>query len=187
MTDPGPLVDMLESTQPVDKLWITLWKGGGVLVKDAARIAAENLLESHWDLTFPVDPVAIADALKIKVQFTSLVPGVSGAIVAEDGNAEILIEESENYGRQMFTTAHELGHYIERLDKADTDYSFVERRTQKYSLHELYADVFAANLLMPESAFRSQWAASKSEYMLAAWFGVSPAAVLKRKEILQIE
>ncbi|MBH0054491.1 ImmA/IrrE family metallo-endopeptidase [Salinibacterium sp. SWN139] len=155
-----------------------------MLVKEAAKQAAVRTLEEYWDGSFPIDPVAIAEAHDIEVQFTPLVAGVSGAILAEPGEVVIVIDETENYGRQMFTCAHELGHYIERKDSGDEEFSFVERRTQKYDLHELYADEFAGNLLMPEDEFREQLTASDSVYLAASHFGVSPLAIEKRKERL---
>jgi len=157
-----------------------------MLVKDAAAIAAKEFLNEYWDGSFPVDPVSIARSLGIDVQITSLLPGISGAIVSQEGSASILIEEADTYGRQMFTCAHEIGHFQERKAQNDLDYSFVERRTSKYDLHELYADVFAANLLMPEDEFRAQWARTGSEYLVAGFFGVSPSAALARKERLKI-
>ena len=155
-----------------------------MLVKDAARLAAARVLTDRWDDSFPVDPVLIAESFNINVKFESLLPGISGAIVAEPGKVEILIEENENFGRQMFTAAHELGHFIERRDNGDSEYSFVERRTNEYDLHEFYADEFAGNLLMPEDEFRKVWQRYESEYMIAAHFGVSPSAALKRKKRL---
>lgn len=155
-----------------------------MLVKDAAALAAERVLSNCWDGSFPVDPVAIAEAHDVAVKFTPLIPGVSGAIIADGADVAIYVDNTENYGRQMFTTAHELGHFIERRQNGDTDYSFVERRTQNYDLHELYADEFAGNLLMPEADFREFWQISPSEYLAAARYGVSPSAVQKRKSRL---
>lgn len=157
-----------------------------MLVKEAAAIKAAQILEACWDGTFPVDPVAIAQSHGIEVDFAPLFPGISGAIIADPDSVQILVDATENYGRQMFTCAHELGHYFERRANGDDDYSFVERRSQDYDLHELYADEFAGNLLMPADDFRHFWAASPSEYLAAARYGVSPAAALKRKERLGI-
>ncbi|MDD0856707.1 ImmA/IrrE family metallo-endopeptidase [Arthrobacter alpinus] len=159
---------------------------GEMLVKDAARIAAARTLKDYWDGSLPVDPVAIAESMGISVEFSRLKPGISGAIIVEDGDARILLDESENYGRQMFTCAHEIGHYVERMANGDHEYSFVERRTQKYDLHEFYADEFAGNLLMPASNFTSTWKKMKSDNLMAANFGVTPAAAKKRREKLAL-
>ena len=158
-----------------------------VLVKEAARLAAVNTLEEHWDGQFPVDPVAVAQAKGLDVRFAILQDSISGAIVAEVGKKPLIIVDStENYGRQMFTVAHELGHYAEREAAGDHEYSFVESRGRKYDLHEFYADEFSANLLMPEKEFRARHNKFKSVNRVAAFFAVSPAAVLKRAERLGI-
>ncbi|CAH0231947.1 hypothetical protein SRABI26_02672 [Arthrobacter sp. Bi26] len=158
-----------------------------MLVKDAAKQAAIKTLAEHWDFEFPVDPVAIAQAKGLEVRFAELKNRISGAIVVEAGKTpQILVEARENYGRQMFTVAHELGHYAEREDAGDHEYSFIESRGRKYDLHEFYADEFAGNLLMPEAEFKSQYKKLKSVNMVAAFFAVSPAAVEKRAERLGV-
>jgi len=155
-----------------------------MLVKDAARKAAEETLKNYWDGSLPVDPVKMAEAMDITVDFAKLKAGISGAIVVQSGEATILIDESENYGRQMFTCAHEVGHYMERKANGDHEFSFVEERSQKYDLHEFYADEFAGNLLMPETEFRKAWAACRSDNLMSAKFGVTPAAITMRRRKL---
>lgn len=86
----------------------------------------------------------------------------------------------------MFTCAHELGHYVERKASHDSDFSFVERRSAKYDLHEFYADEFAENLLLPETEFRAKWKACKSDILMSSHFGVSTAAIKKRRDRLGI-
>lgn len=152
-----------------------------MLMKDAARRDAEWLLREHWDGTFPVDPVAIAEELGIEVIFGTLREGTSGAIIAEGEDVQILISEDDPMGRQTFTCAHELGHYQERRRARDPEYSFEDtRRPGEYDLHEFYADEFAGNLLMPERRFLDVYAHNIDERTLAAYFAVSPTAVRKR-------
>lgn len=158
-----------------------------MLVKKAARLAAEKALEQKWDGVFPVDPISIAHAYGLDVRFANLRDGVSGAIIAEPGQKTvILVDKSDNWGRQMFTVAHEIGHFVERSQKEDEEYSFVEERSRKYDLHEFYADEFAGNLLMPEKEFKSVYKKTHSDYLTAAHFEVSPGAVAKRRERLGI-
>lgn len=155
-----------------------------MLVKDAAALAAKRVLDEHWNGKFPVDPVRVAQALDMNVEFASLRAGLSGAIIAQNGQVDILIDATENFGRQMFTCAHEIGHYFERATKGDTDFSFTDERGTKYDLSEFYADEFAGNLLMPETPFRKAWKETRSPNYLSAHFGVSAAAVRKRMERL---
>lgn len=159
-----------------------------MLVKEAAKLAAQEVLKEHWDgTTFPIDPFEIADKLGMKVIVGSLRPELSGAIIAQPGDITILVEESDNFGRQTFTCAHELGHYFERKQAGDDEYSFVEVRLPgNYDLHEFYADEFAGNLLMPEAAFRADIKTHGSDYLAAAKFGVNPAAVRMRRKRLGI-
>jgi Zn-dependent peptidase ImmA (M78 family) len=155
-----------------------------MLVRDAARQAAERVRAEHWDGTFPVDPVSIARALDLEVKFTSMLPGISGAIVVRPDTAQVLIEDTEAYGRKMFTCAHEVGHYLERQAQNDRSYSFVEKRGGEYDLHEFYADEFAGALLMPAAEFQKQERLLGSDFLMASYFGVSPSAVQKRRERL---
>lgn len=159
-------------------------EGVQVLVKDAARQAANEVRSKYWDGAFPVDPVAIARSLNLDVKFTSMLPGISGAIVVRPGSAQVLIEDSDAYGRKMFMCAHEVGHFLERQAQDDQSYSFVEKRGGEYDLHEFYADEFAGALLMPDAEFRRQERLLGSDYLMASYFGVSPSAVQKRRERL---
>ena len=157
-----------------------------MLVKDAARIDAAEVLREHGGPTYPIDPFAIAKRLWFKVEITSLRPEISGAIVAKGPeDVTILIEESDAVGRQTLTCAHELGHFFERKRNGDLDFSFEEwREPGHYDLHEFYADELAGNLLMPEKRFKEVVRQHGSDYLIAAEFGVSPAAVRKRRQKL---
>lgn len=160
-------------------------EGGKVLVKEAAPRRARSILLNHWDKEYPVNPVDIAESLGISVKFADLKAGVSGAIIAKNrDNIEILVQASDSYERQMFTIAHELGHFAERLAHKDDEYSFVERRGKKYDIHELYANEFAGALLMPENKFRSIYEETGSAARTADFFEVSEVAVKKRLERL---
>ena len=128
-----------------------------VLVKDAARDAAEAALASYWRARpAPIDPVAIAEEMGIKVVRAPLDDGVSGMIVKRPGtDAVIYVERSDSDARQVFTVAHELGHFVERTQLGNEpmdEFAFVETRTPKHDVHEYFANEFAGNLLMPATA-----------------------------------
>lgn len=125
------------------------------LVKDLARAAADQILDEHWDGTLPVNPVAIAHQLGIRVWNAVLPEDESGRIVKEaDTPADIYLNRDEPALRKTFTVAHELGHYVERKAQADDEYSFVDLRGGRpMDAHEWYAEHFAANLLMPVADF----------------------------------
>jgi len=123
-----------------------------MLVKDAARLAATKVLEDHWSrYTFPVDPAQIALAMRLRVYRADLDFEISGYITKRTGSpAEIYLNANHSNLRQSFTCAHELGHYVERSDNHDEDFSFTDLRAgQKWTAHEFFANEFAGNLLMP--------------------------------------
>lgn len=171
-----------------------------MLVKDAAKDAAEKALKKHWDGVLPVNPVAIAESLGIDVQFATFSDELSGAIVAEDGDIKILLSDDDSLSRQIFTCAHELGHFFERREAKDNDYSFSdltpapvagdtfeEGRGGAWDLHEFYADEFAANLLMPADKFVPLFRQEVGVGTLADIFAVSRAAVQSRIRRLRKE
>jgi len=159
-----------------------------MLIMDAARQAAEEILEKHWDGTFPVNPVDIANQLEIDVKSARFKDAAtSGAIIATDANdVAIYFAKDDPVVRQVFTIAHEIGHFSERRAADDVEFSFVEKRhPSHYDLHEFYADEFAGNLLMPTRDFCSLWRNGKKVRDLASYFGVSDVAVRKRLERLR--
>jgi Zn-dependent peptidase ImmA (M78 family) len=159
-----------------------------MLIMDAARQAAEDVLDEHWDGTFPVNPVDIANRLDIEVKSARFKDAAtSGAIIATDvSDVAIYFAEDDPFVRQIFTIAHEIGHFSERRAVSDEEFSFVEKRhPSSYDLHEFYADEFAGNLLMPTREFCTLWNGGKKVQDLAKYFGVSGEAVRKRLERLR--
>jgi len=156
-----------------------------MLVKDAAKQAAQSVLDSHWDGVFPVDPSRIAGRLGIHVQRESLPEDTSGFIMKRKGeDARIFIEAKDSALRQNFTCAHELGHYIERTEVQkvpDEDFAFVDlRHARTHDVHEFFANEFAGNLLMPESEARRLHNLPWDAIRMAAHFGVSIPAMKTR-------
>ncbi|WP_062208698.1 ImmA/IrrE family metallo-endopeptidase [Demequina oxidasica] len=158
------------------------------LIKEVAREAADLVLDDFWDGEFPVDPMRIAEALQIEVWTANLGPDVSGKIVKEaNANARIYLNRDEIETRQNFTCAHELGHWWERRERGDTEFSFVEHRGQLRNAHEWYAEHFAANLLMPATEFTAECEDGARVRDLMRIFGVSRAAALQRCRSLGLE
>ena len=100
----------------------------------------------------------------------------------EDGGPAIIVNNNENISveRKIFTIAHELGHLI--LHKSSFDGEVAEENDKE----EKEADKFAAELLMPEKAFKKQWEAHSGISWIDAvmqikqYFGVSYKTVLYR-------
>lgn len=158
------------------------------LVWQDARDHARDVLDNYWDHKFPVGIATISKAMGVMPYQASLSPGISGMIVKKPNEqARAYVERSETETRRRFTLAHELGHYVERVDVSDdNDFSFAERREPgQYDLHEFYADEFAGALLMPEEPFMAMLNEGRSLIDIAARFGVSLDAARKRRERLK--
>jgi predicted transcriptional regulator len=146
------------------------------------------LLDATWarglpTIPLPVDPNAIAAELGIKVYIAGLDEGVSGVLRQASGRAaEIYLQSSDSPTRQRFTCAHELGHYVTRARAGDDDWEYVEHRallaSQGTNQDEIFANKFAANLLMPRAAIaEAVRGGTLSEAVLTAKFGVSSDAM----------
>lgn len=159
--------------------------------------AAQQLLLKAWDRDTdetprPVDPVFIAQQLGVKVYRSVLGPGVSGLLVKrpfQDPEIHLNAEDSET--RQRFTCAHELGHYIKRASTDDGEaWEWIDRRdtlsAQGTDANEVYANSFAANLLMPTGDVR-RLAKRMSAEALAVEFEVSLEAMNNRLAALHLQ
>lgn len=158
---------------------------------------ARELLERAWlkddppRLRLPVDPIAIARQLGIEVYTDyELPPEVSGMLRKRAGyeDPEILLNARDSRNRQRFTCAHELGHYTQRVKSGEDEaWEYVDRRdplsAQGQAPEEVYANQFAAELLMPRDAVDSR-AADSNAAVLALDFGVSGDAMRFRLENL---
>lgn len=153
--------------------------------------AAAELLQACWaDGRIPVDPVLIAHQLGVRVHRVSLPANHSGALVKrEGGDPVILLQEGDSTNRQRFTCAHELGHYVRRA--GDDAFGFVDLRSslseQGTNPEEIFANRFAANLLMPEDAVRERIGRNAPDIViLANEFQVSAEAMRFRLRNLGI-
>ena len=160
-----------------------------------AERAAQELLEAAWSpdaaggFLVPVDPYRIARRLGVRVHRVPLDEDVSGMLVKRpDLDAEIYINAGDSANRQRFSCAHELGHFDMRAStsKPGDEWGYVDRRGPSASRGtnraEIYANQFAAELLMPQQNVRRN--ADRSVTALAAEFGVSPGAMAYRLENL---
>lgn len=164
----------------------------------AAEAAAQSVLESYaagQPLTAPIDPVKIARSLGINVWSAKLDNNVSGELVklAPDTNADLDMYLNADHApvRQRFTCAHELGHYYRvLLSHPNLDLTFLFRRDDLSSCgtdrDEIYANQFAAALLMPEELVTVIHRALPDPVELAAQFNVSPQAMSNRLATLNL-
>jgi Zn-dependent peptidase ImmA (M78 family) len=128
-------------------------------------------------LPVPVQQIA-EDLLGLQVLEDSALGDVSGALLP--AAREIRLNAIEAETRKRFTLAHEVGHWIcHCLDRSDRP---VFCRHQDLALAtdralEREANLFAAELLMPEPDLRAAFRDQSDLKELAAEFGVSPLAM----------
>jgi Zn-dependent peptidase ImmA (M78 family) len=163
------------------------------VTQEAVRDATE-LLQATWDRNLewcrlPIDPIAIAQSLGVKVFRAELESTISGLLSKQAGmDAVIFLNAADSPSRQRFTCAHELGHFFRNAsDEEKLDYVDYRDGRAKLGLDadEVYANAFAAELLMPEARVRTEWQRSAAASM-ALEFGVSLEAMRIRLKTLGI-
>jgi Zn-dependent peptidase ImmA (M78 family) len=150
-------------------------------VKREAETDAARLLQATWGDAVPVDPVAIARTAGLRVLEAPLDENTLGALVKQPGqDPTILLNEADSKNRRRFTCAHELGHFVRRSEEAD-EYSRVDLRnslsTTGEDPEEVYANEFAACLLMPEREVKKLAQSGMSDLEMAIHFKVSREAM----------
>lgn len=134
--------------------------------QDQTARDAHGLLRTVWsegasEVPLPVDPVRVARRLGIEVFDAHLEASVCAAIVKEAGeDPVILLNAADSRNRKRFDCAHELGHYVRRTQTGAPDgYEFVDLRLalgqEAGDDEEVYANRFAASLVMPEQLVRA--------------------------------
>jgi len=155
--------------------------------KDALKV-----LEDVWrDRPLPVDPVYIARELGVEVFVAELAAGWSGALVKRSfEDAEIFLNRGDSLNRQRFSCAHELGHWVRRGAVDQDTYEYVDRRDARASsgthAEEIYANQFAAALLMPVHEVRQAYEEGVPASLMAYRFGVSAEAMNFRIKNLRL-
>jgi Zn-dependent peptidase ImmA (M78 family) len=167
-------------------------------IAEKAEARASEVLEARWSsesetFRLPVDPAVIALDFGIEVYQQEMPDDVSAAIIKRSGKpAVIYIDKSDARVRQRFSCAHELGHYMETfIDlQADDEREFVDLRgpaaRSGNDPHEVYANTFAASLLMPRDLFTKLSEVATTKADLCSAFDVSNSAVTNRLNVLGI-
>lgn len=154
-----------------------------------ASAAAEGLLADLRLGGLPIDPVAVAAALGLKVSSRSLGDEFSGALVKQAGqDAVIFFNGDEARNRQRFTVAHQLGHFMRCQEGALDSFGYVDfRRAPLFGElgdEERYANAFAAALLMPAEAIRGLRRCGLGETGMLMCFAVPREALRYRRAAL---
>lgn len=152
------------------------------------KFLAEEQLRLLGGEQYPVPVIALAEQHHIHV-FTSedFLKDENGYISMENGNAKIVVNGTHSYGRKRFTIAHEIAHYLLDRDYL-LEHGSIDRdgtaADPSYRSRETRANIFAAELLMPEQPFVDQWLVLKDIERIADYFGVSKSAAQWRAKNL---
>ena len=133
------------------------------------------------EIPVPVESIA-EDWLGLRIEEADL-GDCSGILIPSERlirvNASEAMSGDTPTRRIRFTIAHELGHWIchaRGLDDAPTYCRSQDLAEDADRALEREANVFGAELLMPEAAVREAWAACGDRDELASRFGVSALA-----------
>jgi len=160
---------------------------------------ANNILTQHNLMKVPVDPVALANKLGIKVKNAVFSDdNISGLIAKRGTSITLLVNQNDPPTRKKFTIAHELGHhflhlmsqegeFVDRIENVDfLREEFLDETSSPERKKEVEANYFAAALLMPRPLFEKAIEISHDQESLARMFNVSLTAVENRMNTFNI-
>ncbi|WP_212525972.1 ImmA/IrrE family metallo-endopeptidase [Actibacterium sp. MT2.3-13A] len=149
----------------------------------------------------PVDILGLIHALGIRYEERPMHSGASGEIVFDGEDFIIAVNEAEIAPRKRFTAAHELAHYLLHRDLLEqkgrlnrhSDVLFGDAAAYNppapfSPTHEVQANRYAAELLMPASRIRKLWKGEDVDNVeeIASALGVSKKAVKIRLKTLNL-
>lgn len=149
-------------------------------IRQKAREDAAKTAELYLgDSAFPVDPVAVARDMGAQVFSAQLGDDVYGMVKGTANGIEIFIDEDNPRVRQRFTVAHEIGHVVSNSGVLAAGVGYVEKRSEEGTgtADEIYANEFAASILMPADAVTEAHKDNPNIFRLAKHFDVSTSAM----------
>lgn len=164
-------------------------------IKAQARQVLHQVRVSHP----PVPIETIVASMNISVHYEPFEGDLSGAIIRSDDLVVIGVNSLHHPNRQRFTIGHELGHFLLHVGKdlhIDRGYRFNLRSSsglRDSEIEDWQANVFAAEILMPEQFLRKDLAGKPIDGLdergikkLADRYGVSPQAMTIRLNHLHL-
>lgn len=146
--------------------------------------ADRAIIIAHQDVV-PVDLSGMARAFGVAIKGATLGPGISGEIRPDGmGSYVIRVNRHDSPGRQRFTVAHEIAHFLlhkQYIGAGITDDALY--RSNQSSRIEAEANRLAADIVMPTNPVRqaaeefAQLGVADLSTALAERFGVSTAAM----------
>lgn len=123
---------------------------------------AKNIVSKYKINEIPVDVEAICRKEGISVYYVDMSEieaqtkkQISGIIQKQPGKCVIFVNENDIRSRQRFTIAHELGHFF--LHMEDEENKVITSFRMDRSSKETQANLFAAELLMPEELVQKEY------------------------------
>ena len=143
-----------------------------------AHALRARYVETFGGAEVPVAVEAIAeDLLGLRIEQAWDLGDCSGMLIPAERlirvNANEATHDGEPIRRQRFTIAHELGHWICHARTAPSYCRLRDLTEDTDRSLEREANVFAAELLLPEPAVREAWAKEPSVEACAELLGVS--------------
>ncbi len=148
---------------------------------------AAELLERHGLLSFPVNPVSVANSEGIEVfSIDFRDDSVSGILRKEDGAYRIYVNSNHSNNRKRYTIAHEIGHYVLHRDDVaafvDPELNLYRSKDSRGEVGsqgdmEIQANIFASALLMPAELVETAYGKCRDVAALARLFLVSSEAM----------
>lgn len=160
--------------------------------KEQIKNIAEGVLRLYGDGEIPIKVSEIAKNLGLEI-YDAVFDRDDVAGMLKANEKKILIAKNDNPQRRRFSIAHEIGHYVlhyyAKLFKEEDNKKHISFRDNTsslgFSIREIEANFFAANLLMPENKIRELSANFDLEEM-AYFFRVSRLAMGHRLAFLGI-
>ena len=114
-----------------------------------ANIVLKKIKSEYGEIKFPIDPFKLLKNEEIIISFSDF-DKLEGIILNDKDNVTIVgINKNRPWTRQRYTAAHEYCHYIKDLNKAENEINRIDCLMGSKSRLEVFADKFAACLLMP--------------------------------------
>ena len=154
-----------------------------------AHALRERYLRTFGGEEIPVSVESIAeDLLGLRIEQSNDLGALSGMLIPEERlivlNASEAMHDGAPIRRHCYTIAHEVGHWVCHVLGAPvgtapkpTYCRTVDLSQDADRRFEREANIFAAELLMPESAVRAAWSGHDDVGTCAAHFGVSATAM----------
>lgn len=124
------------------------------LLGDIDSIVREAIDDGHIEGR-SINVRSLVNAHNLGIKEEDLSPTVSGKLIKEDDQWEIIVNKNHHERRKRFTIAHEFAHYCLHKSESNEFEDTTFFRDQNSSSIEYKANEFASEILMPKQLFDS--------------------------------